>query len=161
MIGQRRECWRAWAALVLAVGCGACSPGFSIDVSSDWIGVKLTLKRGLSLHFEPCVYQLEVREEQWPNRRHVGTVWKITARDKCVKLSSIRVGQTPVGFVSEINHLPLKPGHMYGAVASAQYGEHSRYSGGMLPWFICRTGVVSIGWKDEHSLEDPPAGCLP
>jgi hypothetical protein len=151
---------RALVAITVAVSCGSCSPGFGIEVSGRGEDVMLSFKGPWASRLTPCVYELQINEERWPNRRAVGPVWSIKSASGCVVLRSVRIGALPAGFTAEVDRLPLKLGHMYGVRATARYGEGGEYSGAALPWFVCREETVTIRWKDEYKLEDPPRSCV-
>jgi hypothetical protein len=144
-----------------AMLCGSCSPGFGIEVSGRDDNVSVSFTGAFSSRLTPCVYELQVDEERWPNRRTVGPVWSIRSMSGCVPLRSVKIGELPAGFTAEVDGLPLKLGSMYGVRATARFGESSTYRGGTLPWFVCRGATRTITWKTEYRLEDPPQGCGP
>lgn len=134
----------------------SCSPAFSIKASGHGANVELALQgRGTV-----CLYELRIGEERWPNRRTVEPVWVIKAVDGCVELRRIKIGQVPPGFAVEINRLPMRRGHMYGAHGVARFGEGGQYRGATLPWFICRGRISTVNWKDDYRLKDRPQSCL-
>jgi len=137
--------------------CGSCSPGFGIVASGLDENVKLSLRKLSAL----CVYELTVVEEQWPNRRVVEPVWSIKAVNGCVPLRNVTIGEVPRGFAVEVDLLPVRRGHMYGAQGVAKYAENSRYRGASRPWFVCRGRVAVVDWKDEYRLKDRPERCAP
>ena len=117
--------------------------------------VTLSLRKISSL----CIYELKVGEEQWPNRRAVEPVWSIKAVNGCVALRKVTIGKVPQGFVVDVDRLPMRRGHMYGAHGVAKFGENSRYRGASLPWFVCRGRVSVVDWKDDYRLKDRPERC--
>ena len=148
---------RAAMALFLVASCGSCSRGFEILPSGFGTNIRLMFTEGGWFTPTPkqaCLTELTVSEEQWPTRGGGPVVWRIRAVKGCVTITGADVGHVPDGFTADINQLPLKTGHMYGARAEAD-----PYGGGSMAWFVCREAPAVAEWKNMEALASPPQRC--
>ena len=144
--------------VALALTCSSCSPSISIEPSGSGTNIQLSFyDPGIfwSSPMEACIGQLTVREEGWPHRRPQQVVWKIHAPGgKCIKLRELTIGRLPPGFLEDVQRLPLKFGHMYGAESRSE-----PFDGVSMAWFVCRGAPADARWKNDYRLADPPPRC--
>jgi hypothetical protein len=147
-------------AVSVAFLCCSCSRQLLIEPSGS--GTEIALKfytpgpfwRGTmapkDFPAEPCISKLSVIQEQ--SRATPRTVWQISAKSGCIKLSEIVIGEVPFGFVETVSELPLDMGATY-RVAAARSGA----PGTSKPWVVCPGAPEVRRWTERERPCSPPS----
>jgi hypothetical protein len=147
-------------AVSVAFLCCSCSRQLLIEPSGS--GTEIALKfytpgpfwRGTmapkDFPAEPCISKLSVIQEQ--SRATPRTVWQISAKSGCIKLSEIVIGEVPFGFVETVSELPLDMGATY-RVTAARSGA----PGTSKPWVVCPGAPEVRRWTERERPSSPPS----